>query len=80
MAGASPIRWISLDLLRPSRVSVSLIAAYALFKEACSGWVEDHASSLGAALAFYTVLPPQGGSAPGENDKRADPALRIRRY
>jgi membrane protein len=35
---------------------VSLKAAYALFKEACSGWAEDHASSLGAALAFYTVF------------------------
>jgi membrane protein len=47
---------MNLDLLRPSRVSVSLRAAYALFREACSGWVEDHASSLGAALAFYTVF------------------------
>ena len=35
---------------------MSLRVAYALFKEACSGWVEDHASSLGAALAFYTVF------------------------
>jgi len=35
---------------------VSLKAGYALFKEAGSGWVEDHASSLGAALAFYTVF------------------------
>jgi membrane protein len=56
MAGASAIRGISLDPLRPSRVSVSLSVAYALFKETCSGWVEDHASSLGAALAFYTVF------------------------
>jgi membrane protein len=47
---------MNLDLLRASRVSVSLKVAYALFKEACSGWVEDHASSLGAALAFYTVF------------------------
>jgi membrane protein len=35
---------------------VSLEVAYALFKEACSGSVESHASSLGAALAFYTVF------------------------
>jgi membrane protein len=47
---------MNLDLLRPSRVSVSLKVASALFKEACSGWVEDHASSLGAALAFYAVF------------------------
>jgi membrane protein len=56
VAGVSAIRRINLDLLRPSSVSVSLKAAYALFKEAGSGWVEDHASSLGAALAFYTVF------------------------
>ena len=35
---------------------MSLEVAYALFKEACSGSVESHASSLGAALAFYTVF------------------------
>jgi membrane protein len=35
---------------------VNLKVAYALFKEACSAWVEDHGSSLGAALAFYTVF------------------------
>jgi membrane protein len=35
---------------------VKLKAAYALFKEAGSAWVEDNAPSLGAALAFYTVF------------------------
>jgi membrane protein len=35
---------------------VNLKAVYVLFKEACSAWVEDHGSSLGAALAFYTVF------------------------
>ena len=35
---------------------MNLKVAYALFKEACSAWAEDHASSLGAALAFYTVF------------------------
>ena len=35
---------------------MSLKVAYALFKESCSAWAEDHASSLGAALAFYTVF------------------------
>jgi len=35
---------------------VNVRVAYALFKEACSAWAEDHASSLGAALAFYTVF------------------------
>ena len=80
MAGASVIRWMNPDLLRPSRVPVSLRAAYALFKEACSGWVKDHASSLGAALAFYTVSPRKVESVPGQNDKRVDPSLRVRRY
>jgi len=28
----------------------------ALLKEACSAWVEDDASTLGAALAFYTIF------------------------
>jgi len=55
-AGASAIRWINLDLLRPSRVSVSLKAGYALFKEACSGWVEDHASSLAQRWRFTPSL------------------------
>ena len=44
------------DLLRASRVSVNPKTAYALLKDACSAWAEDHASSLGAALAFYTVF------------------------
>jgi len=44
------------DLLRPSKVSVSLKVAYTLLIEACSAWAEDHASSQGAALAFYTVF------------------------
>lgn len=35
---------------------MSLKVAYALLKDACSAWAEDHASSLGAALAFYTVF------------------------
>jgi membrane protein len=35
---------------------VKLKAAYVLFKEACSAWVEDNAPSMGAALAFYTVF------------------------
>jgi len=30
--------------------------AYALLKEACSAWLEVNAPSLGAALAFYTIL------------------------
>ena len=59
---------------------MSLEVAYALFKEACSGSVEGHASSLGAALAFYTVSPRKVESVPGQNDKRVDPSLRVRRY
>ena len=35
---------------------MNLKVAYALLKEACSAWAEDHASSQGAALAFYTVF------------------------
>jgi membrane protein len=35
---------------------VNLKVAYTLLKEAGSAWAEDHASSLGAALAFYTVF------------------------
>jgi membrane protein len=31
-------------------------AAYALFKEACSAWAEDNAPSMSAALAFYTIF------------------------
>ncbi len=37
-------------------MSVNPKVAYALLKDACSAWAEDHASSLGAALAFYTVF------------------------
>jgi uncharacterized BrkB/YihY/UPF0761 family membrane protein len=47
---------MNLDLFRASRAAVNPKVAYALFKEACSAWAEDHASSLGAALAFYTVF------------------------
>ena len=35
---------------------MNLKAAYALFKEACSAWIEDNAPSMGAALAFYTIF------------------------
>jgi membrane protein len=35
---------------------VNLKAAYVLFKEAVSAWVEDNGPSLGAALAFYTIF------------------------
>ena len=35
---------------------MNLKAAYVLFKDACSGWAEDNAPSMGAALAFYTVF------------------------
>jgi membrane protein len=35
---------------------VNLKAAYVLFKEACSAWLEDNAPSMGAALAFYTIF------------------------
>ena len=44
------------DLLRALSVSANPKIAYALLKDACSAWAEDHASSLGAALAFYTVF------------------------
>jgi membrane protein len=33
-----------------------LKAAYTLLRESCSAWVEDDASTLGAALAFYTIF------------------------
>src|ERR1700730_9349067 len=36
--------------------SGELKATYALLREACSAWVEDDASTLGAALAFYTIF------------------------
>src|SRR5437762_2280721 len=36
--------------------SGELKAAYALLREACSAWLEDDASTLGAALAFYTIF------------------------
>src|SRR5579875_150981 len=36
--------------------SVKMKAAYALFKEAGSAWMEDNAPSMSAALAFYTIL------------------------
>src|SRR5208337_5175932 len=42
--------------MRASREFVKLKAAYVLFKKACLAWADDHASSLGAALAFYTVF------------------------
>jgi membrane protein len=35
---------------------MKLKAAYALFKKACSAWLDDNAPSMGAALAFYTVF------------------------
>ena len=35
---------------------MNLKAAYVLFKEACSAWLEDNAPSMGAALAFYTIF------------------------
>ena len=35
---------------------MNLQAAYALFKKACLAWADDNASSMGAALAFYTVF------------------------
>jgi membrane protein len=47
---------MNLDLMRPTRVFGNLKAAYVLFKEAGSAWVEDNAPSMGAALAFYTVF------------------------
>ena len=31
-------------------------AVYALFRDAALNWVEDHAQSMGAALAFYTIF------------------------
>jgi len=37
-------------------VKVSLRGLLALFKRAISGWSEDNASSMGAALAFYSLL------------------------
>jgi len=39
-----------------ARQSVDLKLAYALFREACSAWADDNASSLAAALAFYTIF------------------------
>ena len=36
--------------------SKRLRAVYALFKEACSAWMEDNTPSMSAALAFYTIL------------------------
>ena len=59
---------------------VKLKAAYALLKDSCSAWVDDNAPSMGAALAFYTVSPRKVESVPGQNDKRVDPSLRVRRY
>ena len=53
---ARGVCWMSRDLPRASRVSVNLKAAYVLFKEAVSAWVEDNGPSLGAALAFYTIF------------------------
>ena len=35
---------------------MNLKVAYALFKEACSAWADDNASSQAAALAFYTIF------------------------
>ena len=31
-------------------------ATYRLFKDAAQNWVADHAQSMGAALAFYTIF------------------------
>lgn len=39
-----------------STASESIKLGCALLKEACSAWVEDDASSLGAAVAFYTIF------------------------
>lgn len=33
-----------------------LAAAAALFRDAANNWLEDHAQSMGAALAFYTIF------------------------
>ena len=39
-----------------STASESIKLGCALLKEACSAWVEDDASTLGAAMAFYTIF------------------------
>ena len=33
-----------------------LHAVYALFRDAARSWIDDHAQSMGAALAFYTIF------------------------
>ena len=57
---------------------MNLKVAYALLKEACSAWAEDHASSQGAALAFYTVFSLAPVLIVYEHGSRAEgsPALR----
>src|SRR5579862_4991937 len=49
-------RGMDLKLLQRLREFVNLKAAYGLFKNASSAWVDDNAPSMGAALAFYTVF------------------------
>jgi membrane protein len=47
---------LSLDAGRPKGMMSKLKALWGLFRDAISGWIEDYAPSMGAAISYYTLF------------------------
>jgi membrane protein len=56
VAGSGSSRRLDLDAGRPKGLKSKMKALWELFRDAISGWVDDYAPSMGAAISYYTLF------------------------